>query len=119
METIEHPKKKIALLVIIVILATVIPITLAVAFCFFVRYRRQKRAAGIRLHDLQPDKSISKGPEAAVGEHRELPAVHTLGVYAAAAPVAELPMNQNPAVELDAGETMKNYVKEKQGFMRT
>jgi hypothetical protein len=41
-------------------------------------------------------------------------------MYAAVAPpVAELPMNQNPAVELDAGETMKNYVKEKQGFMRT
>lgn len=93
---------------------------MAVAFCFFVWYRRQKRNAGIRLHDLQPDKTTSKGPEATAGDHRELPAVHTHEMYAAVAPpVAELPMNQNPAVELDAGETMKNYVKEKQGFMRT
>jgi hypothetical protein len=89
---------------------------LGIALWLLLRYRRQQRDSKSKLQELQADEPIAKGQSVTVSDPKELPAQHGVELYTAEHR-AELPHNQNRAVELDAGVGYTAQKNEKSGLV--
>ncbi|KAF2448868.1 hypothetical protein P171DRAFT_481908 [Karstenula rhodostoma CBS 690.94] len=109
----DTPDKTGTPIAAIVVPVVLVPLALGVALYFFLRRNRQQRDLGTKLHELQADSSISRGQPIMVSDHKY--AQYGTEIHTAQHRV-EMPTNETPAVELDAGAGVATHRNEKMGL---